>query len=90
MKCRDFVYSVSAIFLLPVCPDVAEMAVVGLFSAIMRVLRCVVASKLAQSATGRQPITGILLPDPLNVNIRRRTVAGHPEYFSVVPRLSGC
>ena len=38
------------------------MSVCGLFAPIMCVLRRVVASRLAQSATGRQPTTGILLP----------------------------
>jgi len=33
----------------------------GVFSPVMRVLRCVVPSKVAQSATGRQPTTGMLL-----------------------------
>jgi len=36
------------------------MAVGGLFSPVMRVLRCVGASRLAQNATGRQPTTAIL------------------------------
>ena len=31
------------------------MAVGGLFSPVMRVLHCVVASRLAQNAVGRQP-----------------------------------
>jgi len=56
--CCDFVYAVSAIFLLPVWP---EMAVSGLFLLVACVLRCVVASRLAQSGMGRQPTTGILL-----------------------------
>ena len=34
------------------------MAVCGLFSPVMRVLRCIIASRLAQSAMGRQPTTG--------------------------------
>jgi len=44
----------------------------------MRVLglRCEVASRLAQSATGRQPMTGILLPVQREVNIRRRRSPG--------------
>jgi len=48
------------------------MADGGLFSPVMRVLRCVVASRLAQNAMGRQPTTGILLPVQREVNIRRR------------------
>ena len=65
----QFVYVVSAIFLLPVW---LETAIGGLFSPAMRVLRCVVASRLAQSATGRQPTTGILLSVQREVNIRLR------------------
>jgi len=49
------------------------MAVGSLFSPIMRVLRCVVSSRLAQSATERQPTTGILLPVQCEVNIQRRS-----------------
>ena len=52
-------FVVSAIFLLPFLP---EMAVGSLLSSVICVLRCVVASRLAQSAAGRQPTTGILLP----------------------------
>jgi len=36
-------------------------------------LRCVIASRLAQSAMGRQPTTGILLPVQREVNIRRHS-----------------
>jgi len=57
------------IFLLPVWP---EMAVSGLFSPVIRVLRCIVTSRLAQSATGRQPMTEIILLVQREVNIRRR------------------
>ena len=46
------------------------------------------ASRLAQSATGRQPTTGILLPVQPQVNFRRRRSPG--VYFSAVQRLSGC
>jgi len=66
---REFVHAVSAIFLLPVWP---EMAVCGLFAPVMRVLRRIVASRLAQSATTRQPTTGVLLPVQREVNIRHR------------------
>jgi len=52
------------------------MAVGGLFSPVMRILRCVVASRLAQSATGRQPTTGILLPVRREVDIRHRRSPG--------------
>jgi len=55
------------------------MAVGGIFSPVKRVLRCVVASRLAQSATGRQPTTGILLPVQQEVNIGRR---GSPRVLS--------
>ena len=75
----------SAIFLLPVWP---EMAASGLFSPVMRVLRCVVASRLVQSATRRQPTTGILLPVQRKVNIRRRRSPGvvflRPEAFGLL------
>jgi len=55
--------------LLPIWP---EMAVGGLFSPAMRVLRTyVVASRLA-----RQPTTRILLPVQREVNIRRRRSPG--------------
>jgi len=63
----------SAIFILPVWP---EMAVGGLFSPVIRVLRGVFASRLARSATGRQPMTGILLPVRREVNIPRRRSPG--------------
>jgi len=43
-------------------PMNTETAVGGLFLQVMRVLCYVVASKLAQSGTGCQPTTGILLP----------------------------
>jgi len=52
------------------------MAVGGLFLPVMRVLRCVVASRLVQCATGRQPTIGILLPVQREVNIRRRGSPG--------------
>jgi len=52
------------------------MAVGGIFSPLIRALRHVVASRLAQSATGRQPTTGILLPVQREVNIRRRRSPG--------------
>ena len=39
------------------------------FRPLVRVLRCVVAKRLAQSATGRQPTTEILLPVQREVNI---------------------
>ena len=42
----------------------------------MRLLRCAVASRLAQSATGGQPMTGILLSVQLEVNIRCRMSPG--------------
>jgi len=42
----------------------------------MRALRCVVASRLAQSATGRQPTTGILLSVQREVNIPRHRSPG--------------
>ena len=45
-----FPHAVSAIFLFPVWP---EMVVSGLFSPIMRVLGCVVASRLVQSREGK-------------------------------------
>ena len=57
----------SAIFLLPVW---SLTAVGSLFSPVMSVLRCVVASRLAQSAAGRQPTTRILLPVQREVNTR--------------------
>jgi len=69
-------------FLLPVWP---EMTVGGLCSPVMRVLRHVVASRLSQSATRRQPTTEILLQVQLEVNIRRRRSPGvlfyRPEGF---------
>jgi len=68
---REFVYAVSAIFLLPVWPEMAVGLVGGLFSPVMLILRCIIASRLAQSATGRQPTTRILIPVQLEVNIRR-------------------
>ena len=84
---RKFVYAVSAIFLLPVWP---QIAVGGLFSPVLRVLRCVVASRLTQSATGRQPMTGILLP--VQREVSRFNVAGQspgvlfcrPEAFGLL------
>jgi len=54
------------------------MAVGVLFSTVVCVLRCVVASRLAQNTMGRQPTTGILLPVQREANIRRRR---SPEYF---------
>jgi len=63
----------------------SETAVGGLFSSVTRVLRCAVASRLARSATGRQPTTGILLSVQREVNIRRRRSPGvlfcHPDAF---------
>ena len=53
-----------------------ETAVGGLFSPVVHVLRCVVASSLAQDAMGRQPMTGILLPVQREMNIRRRRSPG--------------
>jgi len=75
---------VSGIFLLPLWP---ETAAGGLFSPVVRALRCVVASRLAQSATGRQPTTGILLPVQRQVNIRR---CRSPGYYCALQRLSDC
>ena len=49
------------------------MVVGGLFSPVMRVLRCIVASRVA---VGRQTTTGILLPVQREVNIRRRRLPG--------------
>jgi len=64
------------------------MAVGGLFLSVVRVLCYVVASRLPQSATGRQPTTGILLPVQREVNIRRRSSLGvlfcHPEAFGLL------
>jgi len=79
---------VSAIFLLPVCPEMA-VSVSGLFSPVEHVLglRCVVASRLAQSATGRQATSGILLPVQRKVNVRCRM---SPEELSAVQGLSDC
>jgi len=54
------------LYILPVWP---EMAVGGPFSPVMRVLRCVLHIKLAQSVTRCQLTTGILLPVQLEVNI---------------------
>jgi len=76
-------------FLSPFWP---EMALSGLFSPVMRVLRCLVASRLAKSAMGRQPTTGILLLVQRGVNIRRRRSPGvlfcHPEAFGLLPASS--
>jgi len=47
------------------------MAAGGLFSPIICVSRCKVASRLEQSAMGRQLTTEILLPVQREVNIRR-------------------
>ena len=63
---------VSVTFRLPVWP---QMAVGGLFSPVICVLRCV-DSRLGQSATGRQPTTGILLPVQMEVNIQHRRISG--------------
>ena len=52
------------------------MAVSCLFAPVMCALCCVVASRLAQIATGRQLTTGILLPVQREVNIRRRRSPG--------------
>jgi len=66
------------------------MAVGGLFSPVLRVLRCVSASRLAQSATERQPMTGKLLP--VQREVSRFNVAGQspgvlfcrPEAFGLL------
>jgi len=64
------------------------MAIGDLFSPVMRVLRCVVASRLVQSATGRQPTTGILLSVQQEVNIRSLGSPGvlfcRPEAFELL------
>ena len=82
---RKFAYVVSTTFLPPVWPD---MAVGGLFSPVIHALRCVVANRLAQSATGPQPTTGILFMVQREVNIRRRRSPGvlfcHPEAFGLL------
>ena len=82
---RKFVYAVSAIFLLPVQQ---KMSLGGLFSPAMCVLRCAVASRLAQSAPDRQPTTGILLLIQRDVNIRRRrsqaVLLCRPEAFRLL------
>ena len=83
---HKFLYAVSAIYLFPVWP---EMAVGGLFSPVMRILRYVVASRLAQSAMGRQPTTGILLPVQREVNVLRRrrlprVLSCRPEAFGLL------
>jgi len=50
----------------------------GLFLPVMSVLRCVVGSRVAQSAMGRQPTTEILLSVQQEVNIRRHRSPGVP------------
>jgi len=81
----EFIYAVSAILLLPVWP---KMAVDGLFSPVMRVLCCVVDSRLTRSAMECQLTTGIPLPVQWEVNIRRcrspTVLFCHPEAFGLL------